>query len=81
MPPAPTDLLPTPDAATYIGVKAQTLRVWRGRGCGPAFVRLGTGPSTRAAYRRAELDAWLTSHTFKSTAAETVALLLRRASP
>lgn len=73
MPPSPTDLLPTPDAAVYIGVKAQTLRVWRCRGCGPAYVRVGTGPRTRAAYRRADLDAWLGAHTFKSTAAETVA--------
>jgi len=74
----PTDLLTTVLAALYIGVRPQTLRVWRCRGCGPAYVRIGTGPRTRAAYRRAELDQWLGAHTFRSTAAETVA---RTASP
>ena len=66
-------LLPTPAAAAYLGVAGQTLRKWRCAGTGPAYVRLGHGGAARAAYRRADLDAWIAERTFASTSAETVA--------
>ena len=38
-----TQLLPTSAAAMYLGVSPETLRSWRRRGIGPAFVRLPGG--------------------------------------
>lgn len=70
--PAPARLLSTEEAATVLGLKSQTLRKWRLTGAGPSYVRLGSGPAARAAYRPADLDAWLTARTFAHTAAETV---------
>ena len=53
------------EAAAYLGMKAQTLAVWRttGRYCLP-FVRVGR--SIR--YRVSDLDAWMASRTATSNA-------------
>lgn len=54
------------DAAYYLGVSPQFLRLSRhygnrpGHAEGPPFVRLGGGRSIR--YLRADLDEWLQSH-------------------
>ena len=66
-------LLTSPHAATWLGVKPQTLRKWRCQGKGPRFVRRGTGRHSPAAYRLADLEAWVDSRSFASTAEETVA--------
>jgi hypothetical protein len=74
--PAPTTsttLLPSPQAAAWLGVKPQTLRKWRCQGKGPRFVRMGIGPQSPAAYRLADLEVWVESRSFQSTAEETVA--------
>lgn len=71
-PTTPT-LLTSPNAARLLGVKPQTLRKWRYQGRGPRFVRLGTGRQSPAAYRLADLEAWLEARSFQSTAEETVA--------
>ena len=65
-------LLTTAQAAELLGMKVQTLRKWRLTGAGPPYVRLG-GRGGRVVYRRAVIDEWLSSRTFTSTAAETVA--------
>lgn len=49
----------TAEAAEYLGRRPFTLRMWRARGVGPAFVRQGAGPKSRCCYLRADLDAWL----------------------
>lgn len=64
-------LLRSAEAAALLGVKPQTLAVWRLRGCGPKFIRCGRGPSSPVAYRRSDLDAWLAARTFASTSEET----------
>ena len=64
-------LLLTIDAAAFLGLKPQTLRKWRVTGAGPPYIRLG-GPLGRVAYRRSDIDAWITARTFESTAAEAV---------
>jgi len=69
----PPSLLPSPQAAAWLGVQPQTLRKWRCQGKGPRFVRLGTGRQSPAAYRLADLEAWVESRSFASTAEETVA--------
>lgn len=60
------------EAAAFLGLKPQTLRVWRVRGHGPAYVRMG-GRFGRVLYRQVDLDEWVREHTFRSTAEETVA--------
>jgi len=42
------------EAARMLGVHRSTLHRWRARGVGPQFL----GISCRAAYRRADLEAW-----------------------
>ena len=64
------EILSSTQAALWLGVKPQTLRKWRWKGTGPRFVRLGTGPRSRAAYRMADLESWLEARSFKSTAEE-----------
>ena len=61
-------LLSTPEAAARLGLAPQTLRVWRCRGVGPRYVRLS---ASRCAYAEEELESFLSSRTFKSTAEET----------
>lgn len=48
------DILTVHEAATHLGLAANTLRTWRQYNRGPAsFKRAG-----RIAYRRSDLDAW-----------------------
>ena len=61
---AQSDLLTAAQAAMYLGVKIQTLAVWRctGRHDLP-FVRVGRCVK----YRQSDLDAWLANRTVTST--------------
>lgn len=52
----------TQEAAAYLDIKPHTLAVWRWKGTGPAFIRVGR----RIRYRQADLDAWLAQHTVLS---------------
>lgn len=64
-------ILMNDEAAERLGVAAQTLRVWRWRGFGPPYIRLGPGMTARAAYTEEDITAWLASRRFNSTAQET----------
>lgn len=69
-----TELLTTRQAASFLNRKVQTLRRWRVRSVGPPFIRPGTcSPFGRCMYRRSDIEAWLASRTFRSTAEETAA--------
>ena len=57
--PTPTTLLRTAAAAAYLDVRERTLETWRGRGTGPAFVRL-SGRAVR--YREEDLRAFAEAH-------------------
>jgi Helix-turn-helix domain len=57
-------LLQTTPAASYLGLRPQTLRARRQRGDGPRFVRVARN---RVLYDLAELDRWLNERTFAST--------------
>lgn len=72
-----TTLLLSPQAAAWLGVKPQTLRKWRWAGTGPRYVRLGVAIEARVVYRLSDLEAWLATHSFESTAEETVARATR----
>lgn len=51
----PRAFLPTEDAAAYLGLSKQQMDVWRMRGGGPAFHRVGR----RVLYAVADLDAFM----------------------
>ena len=56
-------LLTTPEASAFLRLQPQTLRVWRHKGGGPAYVKIGN----RVCYRRSVLEAWLDLRTRTST--------------
>lgn len=58
------ELLRPADAAAYLSVAVQTLARWRCEGQGPRFVKLG---KRLVAYRRDDLEAWLTGRGALST--------------
>ncbi len=60
------------ETAVMLGVKPQTLRIWRLKGIGPAYIRYG-GKSGRVVYRLQDIEEWLASNRFFSTTQETVA--------
>jgi predicted site-specific integrase-resolvase len=56
--PAPSLPLKPPAAASELGVTCATLKAWRHRGRGPAFVRVGRA----VRYRPEDLAAFLARH-------------------
>ena len=53
---APAEYLTTAVTAKLLGMGASTLELWRARGTGPAWHKVG---ATAIRYSRADLDAWL----------------------
>lgn len=62
-------LLNTSTTAEILGIRPQTLRLWRHTGRGPRYIRLG-GRYGRVLYDRDELLNWLKQRTFASTSEE-----------
>lgn len=62
-------LLLSGEAAVYLRVKPQTLRVWRLRGCGPKYVRYG-GRHGRVCYRIEDLEDWVRTRIRENTSQE-----------
>ena len=64
-PTTPTEkkLLTTPEAATLLGMKPETLEIWRWAGRGPTFYKLGR--SVR--YKLVDLDAFIEAGSRLST--------------
>lgn len=56
----PVSFLTPEQLATRLGIKVQTLAVWRSRGGGPPFTKLGS----LVRYEVAAVDAWLQARTF-----------------
>jgi len=48
-------LLTTPEAANLLGLKPETLEIWRWAGRGPNFYKLGRA----VRYKQADLDAFI----------------------
>ena len=57
------DIFRTKDAAKYIGLKKSTLEVWRVRGDGPVFLKLGKA----VRYRKTDLDDFVNARVRTST--------------
>lgn len=53
----PADLLNPPKLAEQLGVPEKTLAVWRSRGLGPKYLKVGR----HARYRQSDVDTWLTA--------------------
>lgn len=51
--------VPPREAAPLVGVTGQTLKRWRAKGIGPAYVRLDNG---QVRYRICDLDAYLAAN-------------------
>ena len=60
----------TPEAATYVALSESTLSKMRLTGDGPPFVKVGP---RAVAYRRRDLDEWLTSRVCLSTSEQRAA--------
>lgn len=65
------DLLTSAETAALLGIKNNTLEIWRHKknGKGPEFIKFGDAPQAPVRYRRSEVIAWLTSRKFANTSA------------
>lgn len=68
---AEENLLTTSEAAEMLRVKPDTMKIWRHRGVGPAFVRMGSGRTSPVVYRLSDIREWITARRFVSTSQET----------
>ena len=67
-----TTLLNNDAAASALGISPVTLKIWRWKGKGPRFIKLGEAKQAGVAYDPAEVEAWKAARTFASTSAATV---------
>jgi hypothetical protein len=56
-------------AAALLGITPNTLKFWRHKGRGPAFIKLGNSPQAGVAYDEADVIAWRDARKFSSTSA------------
>ena len=61
------EALSSAQAAAMIGVRPTTLEIWRCKGKGPRFVKLGTAKQAPVVYARGEVQRWMEERTFSST--------------
>jgi len=59
----PAILLTTKEAAVLLALQTQTLEMWRGRGRGPKYLKLGSA----VRYERRELEAFVEQSRRRST--------------
>lgn len=76
----PDDLLDNEQTADLLGIKPNTLEIWRTKGRGPAFIKLGCAKQSPIRYRRSVVTRWLDEQSFASTSAYSDAAL-RNAKP
>lgn len=70
----PDDLLTSAETAALLGIKLNTLEIWRGQGKGPKFAKLGEGSRAPVRYRRSDVAAWIEQRVYASTSHYTAAL-------
>lgn len=61
------ELLDNEQTAELLGIKPNTLEIWRVRGRGPAFVKFGSAKQCRVRYQRTAVMRWLHEQSFAST--------------
>ena len=62
-------LLTNQQTADLLGVKRNTLEIWRLHGKGPCFRKLGAGKQAPVRYAESDVLAWLDEQSFVSTSA------------
>ena len=67
------DLLSNEQTAAILGVKPNTLEVWRCKGKGPSFIKLGAHPSSPIRYQRSRVTAWIEANLHASTSSYSAA--------
>jgi|GEM_PF-804692 len=65
----PTALLDNGQTAALLGIKPNTLAIWRLKSRGPRFVKLGRAKQSPVRYEPAEVMRWLRQQSFASTSA------------
>jgi predicted DNA-binding transcriptional regulator AlpA len=55
--------------ALLLGISPTTLRIWRLRGEGPQFYKIGASKKSRVIYLENEVRAWMEQRRFASTSA------------
>lgn len=65
----PVQPLGTETVAAMIGISPMTLRIWRVRGKGPVFTKLGDTKQSGVVYFEADVRAWLEERKFANTSA------------
>jgi hypothetical protein len=68
------DLLDNEQTAALLGIRPNTLEIWRHKGKGPKFLKLGDTPQAPVRYLRSQVTEWLAGKSFSSTSAFTAAL-------
>jgi Helix-turn-helix domain len=63
------DLLDNEQTAALLGIKPNTLEIWRHKGKGPPFIKLADAPQAPVRYCRSAVAAWLAQRSFVSTSA------------
>lgn len=66
-------LLTNQQTADMLGVKRNTLEIWRLHGKGPRFRKLGAGKQAPVRYVEDDVVAWLDGQSFASTSAYSAA--------
>jgi hypothetical protein len=61
------DLMTNEEAARLLGLKPNTLEIWRINGKGPAYLKLGDARQAPIRYQRSVLLAWAATRVRKST--------------
>lgn len=67
------ELLTSAETAALLGIKPNTLEIWRGKGKGPPFIKMGETPQAPVRYLQSVVADWLERRSFASTSAYTVA--------
>lgn len=68
------DLLTSAETAALLGIKVNTLEIWRSKGNGPAFLKLGNAPQAPVRYLRSRVIEWLEKRLYASTSAYSAAI-------
>ena len=72
------ELLTSAETAALLGIKTNTLEIWRTKGHGPEFLKLGPAPQAPVRYRRRDVALFIEKRLHTSTSHYTAALATLR---
>lgn len=62
-------LLTNEETAALLGIKPNTLEIWRCKSKGPRFIKLGREKQSAIRYRGEDVSEWIDQQSFASTSA------------